>query len=62
LLIFIKGFQSPLRKLFKGDAMSPLVSEKSTKALLLSLKTLFNFPGLDHHLALVQTLLLVMLD
>jgi hypothetical protein len=26
-LIFIKGFQTPLRKLSKGDAMSPLVSE-----------------------------------
>jgi hypothetical protein len=38
--MFIKGFQSPLRKLSKGDAMSPLVSEKSTKALL-HLKTLF---------------------
>jgi hypothetical protein len=41
LLILIKGFQSPLRKLIKGDALSPLVSEKSTKALLLYLKTLF---------------------
>jgi hypothetical protein len=39
--VFIKEFQSPLRKLFKGDAMSPLVSEKSTKALLIYLKTLF---------------------
>jgi hypothetical protein len=36
--MFIKEFQSPLRKLFKGDAMSPLASEKSTKALLLLLK------------------------
>jgi hypothetical protein len=61
-LIFIKGFQTPSRKLSKGDVMSPPGSENSTKALLLSLKTLFNFPGLDHHLALVQTLLLVMLD
>jgi hypothetical protein len=39
--MFIKGFQTPLRKLSKGDAMSPLVSEKPTKALLLYLKTLF---------------------
>jgi hypothetical protein len=38
LLIFIKGFQTPLRKLSKGDVMSPLVFEKSTKALLLYLK------------------------
>jgi hypothetical protein len=36
--MFIKGFQSPLGKLFKGDVMSPLVSEKSTKALLPYLK------------------------
>jgi hypothetical protein len=34
-------FKTSLRKLSKGDAMSPLVSEKSTKALLLYLKTLF---------------------
>jgi hypothetical protein len=38
LLMFIKGFQSPSRKLFKGDVMSPLISEESTKALLLYLK------------------------
>jgi hypothetical protein len=38
----MKGFQSPLRKLSKGDAMSPLVSEKSTKALLLYLKIFSN--------------------
>jgi hypothetical protein len=38
--IYKKGFQTPLRKLSKGDAMSPLASEKSTKALLLYLKTL----------------------
>jgi hypothetical protein len=36
--MFIKEFQTPLRKLSRGDAMSPLVSEKSTKALLLYLK------------------------
>jgi hypothetical protein len=38
LLIFIKGFQTPLRKLSKGDAMSPLVSGNSTRALLFYLK------------------------
>jgi hypothetical protein len=37
-LIFIKGFQTPLRKLSKGDVMSPLVPENLTKALLLYLK------------------------
>jgi hypothetical protein len=31
-LIFIKGFQTPLRKLSKEDVMSPLVSKKSTKS------------------------------
>jgi hypothetical protein len=37
-LIFIKGFQTPLRKLPKGDVMSPLVSENPARALLLYLK------------------------
>jgi hypothetical protein len=40
--MFTKGFQSPLRKLFKGDVMSPLVSEKSTKALLPYFEALFS--------------------
>jgi hypothetical protein len=41
LMIFIKEFQSPLRKLFKGDAMSPLVSNKSTKSFTPLFETLF---------------------
>jgi hypothetical protein len=41
-LVFIKGFQTPLRKLSKRDVMSPLVSEKSTKASLLYLKLFSN--------------------
>jgi hypothetical protein len=35
-----KKVSNTFMKTFKGDAMSPLVSEKSTKALLLYLKTL----------------------
>jgi hypothetical protein len=53
LLIFIKGFQTPLRKLSKGDVMSPLVSEKSTKALLLYLKLSFL---LDHGMITIEHL------
>jgi hypothetical protein len=34
----MKGFQTPLRKLSKGDVMSPLVFENSIRALLLYLK------------------------
>jgi hypothetical protein len=49
----IKGFQSPLRKLFKGDVMSPLVSEKSTKALLPYLKLSFL---LDHGMITIEHL------
>jgi hypothetical protein len=48
-LIFMKGFQTPLRKLSKGDVMSPLVSENSTKALLLYLKLFSTWPWHDHH-------------
>jgi hypothetical protein len=51
--MFIKGFQLPLRKLFKGDVMSPLVSEKSTKALLPYLKLSFL---LDHGMIIIEHL------
>jgi hypothetical protein len=33
-------FKTPLRKLSKGDAMSPLVSEKSTKSFTPLFETL----------------------
>jgi hypothetical protein len=52
--MFIKGFQPPLRKLFKGDVMFPLVSEKSTKALLPYLKLSFL---LDHGMITIEHLL-----
>jgi hypothetical protein len=40
-MIFIKGFQTPLRKLSKGDAMSPLVSKKIYKSFTPLFETLF---------------------
>jgi hypothetical protein len=47
-------FKTPLSKLSKGDVMSPLVSEKSTKALLLYLKHSFL---LDHGMITIEHLI-----
>jgi hypothetical protein len=44
LLIFIKGFQTPLRKLSKGDVIPPFVSENIYQRLTPSFGTLSNLP------------------
>jgi hypothetical protein len=53
LLVFIKGFQTPLRKLSKGDVMSPLVSKKFYKSFTPFFENSFL---LDHGMIIIEHL------